>query len=69
MSAEIYFFSGETTLDIPTERVLQAAIDAKLSRVIVIGLIDDEPYLAASYASRGDLLLEVERFKMLLLRQ
>lgn len=47
-------FPGSTTMDLPPDRVLEAAV-GKLANVLVIGLTpDDELYVAAS---SGDLYL------------
>ena len=57
-----------TTLDIDVERVLQAAIDAKMQRVLIVGLdADGEPYFASSYADGGTALWDMEKAKRALM--
>lgn len=51
MSDNVVTFPGQTTLDIPADRVLEAAV-GKLSACLVIGVsTDGELYLAASRGS------------------
>lgn len=70
MSAEIITLGMETTLDIPTDRVLEAAV-GKLSTVLVLGYESEtgEPYFAGSTADRAEAIFLVERFKKFLLDQ
>lgn len=57
-----------TTLDIPTERVLQSALDAKLDGCFVVGLdADGELYFASSFADGGSVLWWMEKAKKALL--
>lgn len=68
MTAEIHTLNCITTLDIPADRVLQAALDANLQGVIISGWDDDgKLYVATSYASGGMALWLVEKFKLRLL--
>ncbi len=54
-------FTGDTTLPIPPERVLQGAIDAQLSQVLVLGWDkDDRLYVAMSHTDLGGLLILLE---------
>jgi hypothetical protein len=57
-----------TTLDIPVERVLQGAIDAKPAYVIVIGEdADGSLYFAASKSDGGEMLWWMEKAKRALM--
>lgn len=57
-----------TSLDIPTERVLQSALDAELQSCFVVGLDKDgEMYFASSMADGGDVLWWMEKAKAALL--
>ncbi len=52
MSADILPFTGISILDIPPEKVLQAAIDAGVTEVVIVGTDNDgKQYIAASMAS------------------
>lgn len=58
-----------TKLDIPAERVLQAALDAELTDVVIIGYdLDGNEYFASSMADGGNALWLLERAKLELLR-
>lgn len=62
MTADIITLSTITKLDLPPERVLQAAIDAKLSGCVIVGFREDgEEYFASSYADAGDCLYHLNR--------
>ena len=64
MTAEVVFLNVDTTLPVPCERVLNAAISSDLKRVIVLGVDhDNRPYFAASHGDNGDNLILVEQFK------
>lgn len=68
MTAEIHNLNCITRLDIPPDRVLQAALDAGLTGVIVAGWDQDgQLYTASSYADGGDALWLVEKFKQRLI--
>lgn len=57
-----------TSLDVPAERILSAAIDANLSGVIIAGYEEDgEYYFASSIADGGECLWLIEQFKKELL--
>lgn len=59
-----------TRYDIPAERVLAAAVDAGLQRVVVMGYdADGQEYFASSIADGGTVLWLAERMKLALLRQ
>ena len=52
MSAEILPFTGISILDIPPEKVLQAAIDAGVTEVVIVGTdAEGKHYFASSMAS------------------
>ena len=58
-----------TTLDLDVERVLQAAIDAKLSFVFVIGAnAEGQLYFASSKSDGGEVLWWMEKAKHALMR-
>lgn len=57
-----------TTLDIPVERVLRKATDAKLTKVMVLGWDPEgEMYFAASFSDGGEALWLFEKAKKCLL--
>ena len=57
-----------TTLDIPTERILNAAISAELQNCFVVGVDKDgELYFASSMADGGSVLWWMEKAKVALL--
>lgn len=57
-----------TSLDIPTERVLTAALEAELKNAFVIGVDKDgELYFASSMADGGAVLWWMEKAKAALL--
>jgi hypothetical protein len=57
-----------TTLDLPPERVLLAAAEKKLDRVVVLGINPDgSMYLAASHSSAPQTLWDLEKAKEWLL--
>lgn len=58
-----------TTLDLPPERVLRAALEAPFKRVIVVGVLDNgDEYLAISCTSLPKGVWDLERAKLELLR-
>lgn len=57
-----------TRLDVPPERVLQAALEKGLDGVVVMGYKDGEPYFASSYADGGDVMWLMELCKAQLLK-
>lgn len=68
MTAEILPFTGNTTLDIAAERVLEGAHEARLASAVVIGHAENgDFYFASSIADGGDVLwlLEVAKKKLL----
>lgn len=57
-----------TTLDVPCERILTAALDSTLQGVVVMGYdAEGQIYFASSYADGGDVLWLMEKCKTLLL--
>lgn len=59
-----------TKLDVPCERILEAALESTLQQVIVIGFDADKGlYFASSTADGGDVLwwLEMAKRKLLML--
>lgn len=62
-------FPGVTNLDIPPERVLQAAIEADLDEVIISGWTKDgELWTSSSTADGGNCLWLWEQLKLTLLQ-
>jgi hypothetical protein len=67
MAENVVPFSGITKLDLPPDRILNAAV-GKLQSVVVIGYTKDgDEHFATSYADGGETLWLVERFKKALL--
>ena len=57
-----------TTLDVPTERILNAALKAELQSCVIIGLnAEGELYFASSMADGGAVLWWMEKAKHLLM--
>ena len=57
-----------TTLDIPTERILNGALKQELKSCFIIGLTkDNEMYFASSMADGGSVLWCMEKAKMALM--
>jgi hypothetical protein len=48
---DVIYFPGETSLDIPADRVLLPAVDADLEQVIVIGRYKDGEFYFAGTTS------------------
>lgn len=69
MADNVVPLSVVTSLDLPPERLLQAAIDEGLSEVVIVGFKKDgEEYFASSVADGGSVLWNLERAKLRLLR-
>lgn len=67
-TAKVIAFSGPTALDIPAEKVLEAAIANKLGGVVVMGYTQDgTEYIYSSIASGAEVLWLVEVLKKRLL--
>ena len=66
MTAEIFTFTGSTTVDLPPNKVIKYAEDLK--ECVVIGVdADDEIYVAGSSGKIKDViyLLELAKYHML----
>ena len=62
--SKVVVFPGPTRLDVPAERVLNAALGAGLESVVIAGYTaDGEEYFASSIADGGSVLWLVEQFK------
>lgn len=48
---KLLYFTGPTLLDLPPERVLQAAVEAKYTHVLVIGIQPDGTTVLTSTSS------------------
>jgi len=69
MTAEVVNLETITRLDLPAERILQAALAAGLESAVVIGYdADGDEYFASSLADGGHVLWLLERAKLRLLR-
>ena len=67
MDEKIVEFPGTTVLEVPVDRVLMGAVDNNLSKVLVIGLNEnDDIYVAASTGKAETLvfLLELAKFEL-----
>lgn len=70
MSDNVILLPVETKLDIPPERVLNAAIDHGLDTVVIVGFDNNEEfYFAVSEPDRRAVLWLLERAKKELLEQ
>jgi hypothetical protein len=66
-SGRVIPFTGITRLDLPPDRILQAAV-GKLEGVVVMGWDHEgKEYFASSYADGGTVLWLAERMKKMLL--
>jgi hypothetical protein len=66
---EVVILQNVTSLDLPPERLLNAAIEAGPSKVLIIGVKEDgSEYFASSVADGGDVLWMLERAKLKLLQ-
>ena len=65
--AKIIPFTGITKLDMPPDRILEAAV-GELEGVVIMGWDKDgKEYFASSYADGGTVLWLAERLKKMLL--
>lgn len=65
---EVITFNSVTKLDIPAERVIDAAKSADLTGVVILGWdTDGKEYFASSIADGADVLWLMERLKLQLL--
>lgn len=61
MSAEIVELRTVTLLDIPTERVLQRALEANLDRCFVVGRTKDGTfYFLSTFSDGGTVIWDME---------
>lgn len=68
MSAEILIWDGVTKHDLPCDRVLQSAIEAGVTEVVICGFgKDGEFYFASNKADAGDVIYHLEMAKKKLL--
>jgi len=68
MSAQILQFNGQTRLDIDPANVIGGALEAKLTKVIVIGQCEDGArYIADSIGDVNETIARLEHAKMHLL--
>ena len=68
MSAKIIPLNNVTRLDIPVDRVLEAA-KTKMTGVVLLGWNEDgELYFASTFADGGEVLWLLEKCKQLLLK-
>lgn len=65
---ELVYLNCITKLDVPAERVIQAALEAGLTDVAISGVLQDgSEYFASSVADGADCLWMLERMKKRLL--
>lgn len=70
MTAEIIIWPGETSLDLPLQRILDGAAAADLKPALVLGKdADGQFYIASTTCDAGELLILLERGKRLLMRR
>lgn len=70
MTAEVVNFTGPTTLDIDPRRMLEAALSAGLTEVVICGFTEDgTEYFASSVADAGAAGYHLDRAKWNLMRQ
>lgn len=68
VSAEIVNFPGHSKADVPAENVLAHAVESELKEAIVIGRCKDGTnFYASSLGDAGHIILELEKFKKMLL--
>ncbi len=62
-------FNGITSLDLTPDRVIQGALNAKMTEVVIVGFDEDgEFYFASSKADSGDVIYHLEMAKHKLLQ-
>lgn len=70
MAAEIIIFPGDTTLDVPLQRILDGAAAAELQPCLVVGKdAEGEFYVASTTCDAGALVILLKRAKRLLMRR
>ena len=64
---EVVNLPGPTRLDLPPERILNAALKQDLKSVVIIGWTEDDWYFASSIAAGPEVLwlLELARKKLM----
>jgi hypothetical protein len=68
VTAKVIPFTGITYLDMPPERILEAAKEKGLEGVVVMGFTaDGKEYFASSYADGGTVLWLMKRCEKALL--
>lgn len=68
MKDNVVYWNGVTTLDSNPQRVLQRALDAGMSSVVIVGFDKDGgEYFASSNADGADVLWHLERAKFKLM--
>lgn len=68
--ADVLILPVVTRLDVPAERILQAALDADLDKVVIAGYTKEgDHYFASSVADGGTVLWLIEKLKKELLAQ
>lgn len=68
MADNVVTLNAATRLDVPPDRVLDAAKDARLTGAVVLGWdADGQEYFASSIADGSDVLWLIERLKLKLL--
>lgn len=66
--AKVIYLNNETRLDLPASRVLESALSADLSSVVIMGYdADGQEYMASSLASGPEVLWLLERLRKRLL--
>lgn len=70
MSDNIVLLNGLTTLDLPVDRVLKAALEADLSSVVILGYDDENiEYFASSIGSVPEVNYLLDRLKLQLVKE
>ena len=70
MSENVIEFPGPTLLDIPCDKILNSAIEAKLGFCVVIGETQDgEIFTATSTGDLADIILALELAKSAFMKQ
>lgn len=65
---KVVYLGCVTSLDLPADRVLDAAKERQLDGVVVMGYDKDgQEYFASSYADGGNVIWLMERLKLKLL--
>jgi hypothetical protein len=63
--ARIFQFPGDTLIDLPVDQVINAALEANLVSVVIIGVTStNEEYFASSQGNLKEVLWMLEQAKM-----